>query len=170
MVWLGWAGLGWCPLRSDTRFLLHHQPTSSPLKTHPAHLARTIQTHVSNSFFDPNVFLGCDFRGGGIFCPQTFSRCTRCILALGQISPRRGGSSGTTYPTLCGGNQFGNALLLLTHLTLLLLLHLLLLPPPSGFANPLTGSKSDSLGIQQIKICPSLPDQCLCLHSGLVWI
>ena len=42
--------------------------------------------------------------------------------------------------------------------------------PPSGFANPLTGSKSDSLGIQQIKICPLLPDQCLCLPSGLVWL
>ena len=152
-----------CPFN---RFLPHRERA-----THPAHqpsIQSRFFTQFSSLTFWECLLWWCHF------VAHIPLRCVYwCILAVGEISPRRRAAPAHIPHWHTGGNQFGNALLLLTH-PAPVLLHLLLLhhqSPPSGFANPLTGSKSESLmGIQQIKICLLLPDhQCPCLHSVLVW-
>ena len=136
VVWLCW---GLVPFQN--------RPDFSSAKT-PPHIAPTKLPHISNfnPFFNP-VFAS-DLRFGGIFGGTDILGVSFCILELNQISPRRRAAPAH----IPHGNQFGNALLL-DHLFLLLLLLLLLhsfllldhQSPPSGFANPLTGSKSESL-------------------------
>ena len=131
--WSGSAG-AWCPFRTDQ---ISPQPRHPHTSLQPSHISQ-ILTHFLTQFLRVTFVLAA-------FLVTDILGVSFCILELNQISPRRRAAPAH----IPHGNQFGNALLLDHLFLLLLLLHSFLLldhqSPPSGFANPLTGSKSESL-------------------------